>query len=144
MIPYNICPSLVAVNAIGDGEDIRVMLLSPEAIIDLSHETKAEVGNLGEWEVSGNGWPASGYPLQNVEFIPLGEGVAGITSDVINFTSGGDVGPIRYAVLLLSSVANSPPLAVHDFLEEFTVYSSDPWVISWEDGYIFKIENKVA
>lgn len=91
-----------------DMANLVVILLSAAAAFTAANTTVAQVTNSGANVVSGNGWPAAGLPIGNVEVTIAATNGAMIDGDDVTATAtGGSIGP-AFAAVIADATSNAP------------------------------------
>lgn len=100
-----------------DFDNLRIMLLSGDAVFDATHTTLLEVADVAYAnEVHGNGWTEGGEFLANVVAATITTDDAMIDADdPVVVATGGAIGPASFAVIYDDTDADGGPLAFLDF-----------------------------
>jgi hypothetical protein len=117
------------------GFGLRLILLSPSAVMDLNHN---HYDDISEWEVTnGEEWTAGGvmFPNRTVE----SDGTVGLfKSDAIAVTPENiDIGPFKYAVV--ATLAGAFLLGYEEFTEEKLFVAGSPAGFGLSDNYLISV-----
>ena len=119
------------------GDTYKLKLYTNSVTFDATDTTLAAAES-GATEVSGNGWPAGGFTLVDVEATVFDtNGVKLDADDIIQAISGGDLGPYRQYILYNDTDADDPPLALFTRDGDLTVDDGNSAGFIWDtDGII--------
>jgi hypothetical protein len=142
---YNHTVSKFADGTFGQADTYKLVLLNQASVtaFDPADATLTAVLS-GETEVSGNGWTAGGVTLTSVEIVLKDTDDAMFNAANIDSitATGGAIGPAYGGVIINSTEADSPPVALIDFEGAKTADLGTNFNVTWHaDGIVEFVYN---